>query len=300
MRSIYAFAIAAAALFGAIAATVAVNAGCGNSDPTARGLMPIRYQAPSDGNMSGAVLIRTGVAFAQSRGEPNASTPGRSFWCSLTPTEIGLLGFALFLVLTAGFQGFWMWRALHATEKSARTVDDALKSTQRAYVVFEKFEVSVGRSPLDEITSCTLQPVWQNAGTTPTRHGRAHVNWRYFERSIPNDFDFADFDEMGNRVLAYDSYLPLVLGPKAQSFSPLMAIDTATLGMVRDLKGRVLIWGWAEYDDVFAEGRHRTEFCYQMTITGAGAAGRVGFVQYRRFNGVDEECERKPTALTRQ
>jgi hypothetical protein len=194
-----------------------------------------------------------------------------------------------------------MGRMLQATERSARVLDTALVSTQRAYVVFKEFRVNLTRTPsLDEIVNCTIQPVWENSGTTPTRNGRTHVNWRYFERAIPSDFELADFDDVGNRIIAYDAYSPLVIGPKATSFSPIITIDASTIRMVREMQGRVLIWGWAEYDDVFnLSGRHRTEFAYQMIVTGTAMQSVIGFSQYRRFNGVDEDCERKPTVLTR-
>ena len=71
------------------------------------------------------------------------------------------------------------------------------------------------------------------------------------------------------------------------------------LRQVRDLQGRVLVWGWVEYDEVFGNSRrHRTEFCYQLVVTGSPASW-VGFSQYRAFNGADEDCTKKPTPLAR-
>jgi hypothetical protein len=36
-----------------------------------------------------------------------------------------------------------------------------------------------------------------------------------------------------------------------------------------------------------------------MTVSGDPPNSQIGFAQYRRFNGADEDCERKPTALVR-
>jgi hypothetical protein len=238
----------------------------------------------------------------QSGTAPALSAWQRNFLCGITATDLALAGFALFLVIAVSFQGLWMWNAVRATERSAAVVDRAMVATQRAYVVFKEFRVNVNKlSPIEEIQSVTVQPVWENSGTTPTRNGRSHINWRYFERSIPNDVDLADFDDMGNRVLAYESYSPLVIGPKSTSFSSLILIDGSTIRMVREMQGRVLIWGWCEYDDVFENTRrHRTEFCYQLFVTGGMHNTQINFSQFRRFNGVDDDCERQPTALTRQ
>jgi hypothetical protein len=119
------------------------------------------------------------------------------------------------------------------------------------------------------------------------------VSWKYFAGSIPADVDLADFDETGNRVVTDDKYLPLAIGPRGLAHSPVILIDGPTIRNVRENQGRVLIWGWAEYEDVF-EGspRHRTEFCYQMNVTGSLSQSHIAFSMYKRFNGMDAECER--------
>ncbi len=308
MKSIVAFVIAAIAAALLIVGSVAAwSVACATQGAGSRGTSPvqIRNDFPRATEDVGFVLfIRTRAILAQASPEPAPALSGwrQNFLCEVKATDIALAGFALFLVLASVYQGLWLWRAVRATERSAKIVDQALIASQRAYVVFKEFRVNITRMPpLDEITNCTIQPVWENSGTTPTRSGRTHVNWRYFERSIPSEFDLADFDDVGNRILAYDSYAPLVIGPKSTSFSSVITIDASTVRMVREMQGRVLIWGWAEYDDIFNDsGRHRTEFCYQMIVTGNTLHSQVGFSQFRRFNGVDEDCERKPTKLARQ
>lgn len=229
---------------------------------------------------------------------------GTAFVCSIKATDVAIAGFALFLVLTLVlqnlFQATWIRRVLHASERSALVVDEAFVSTQRPYVFMREFRVNVVKNPLnEEIQICTVQPVWENTGTTPTRSGRAHVNWKFFDRSIPSDFDFPDYDESGNRILSYDTYKPLVVGPRSSALSPLIDIDPSILRQVRDQQGKLLIWGWTEYDEVFTDSRrHRTEFCYQLVVTGSPPSW-VGFSQHRVFNGVDEDCMKEPTALVR-
>lgn len=311
MKSISAFFVA---IFLALALAAASVAGLGyvctsaDSGQPRASRVPVNLIEPDIDQIRRAVFVHESAEPAQVQFmqhvamSPDASSDWwRRFLCDLRASDIALAGFALFLVIASVFQGFWMWGAMRATEKSARIVDAAMISTQRAYVVFKEFKVHVSKlSPIEDIQSCAVQPVWENAGTTPTRNGRTHVNWRYFERAIPSDFELADFDDMGNRILAYESHMPLVIGPKATSFSPVITFDSSTIRMVREGQGRVLIWGWAEYDDVFNEtSRHRTEFAYQLTVTGGIGNSHVDFSQYRRFNGVDEDCERKPTLLTR-
>lgn len=232
----------------------------------------------------------------------------RTFLCMVKATDVAIAGFGLFLALALAFnglmQGAGMGRALAASERStkvvSKVVDEALVSAQRPYVFLREFRVNLIRNPLnEEIQVCTIQPIWENTGSTPTRNGRGHVNWKFFERSIPAEFDFPDFDEVGNRVLAYDAYKPLIVGPRATALSPLIDIEPSVLRQVRDLQGKVLIWGWAEYDEIFRDAkRHRCEFCYQLVVTGSPMTW-VGFTQYRTFNGADEDCTKAATALVR-
>ena len=233
-----------------------------------------------------------------------AASWGTNFLCSMKATDVAMAGFSLFLVLALVlqnlFQATWMRRALQSSERSALVVDEAFVSTQRPYVFLREFRVNVVKNPInEEIQVCTIQPIWENTGTTPTRQGRAHINWKLFDNAIPADFDFPDFDELGNRILSYDSYKPLIVGPRATALSAVLDIDPAILRQVRDQQGRLLIWGWAQYHEVFTDARrHRTEFCYQLAVTGSPPSW-IGFSQYRTFNGADEDCMREPTALVR-
>ena len=143
----------------------------------------------------------------------------RNFLCEIKATDIAIAGFGLFLVLAivfqSLFQGLFMRRVLAASDRSARVVDEALVAAQRAYLFLREFRVNLVKNPLnEEIQTCTIQPIWENTGATPTRNGRSHINWKFFERSIPSEFDFPDFDEVGNRILSYDAYKPLIVGPR--------------------------------------------------------------------------------------
>ncbi|MBZ0147150.1 MAG: hypothetical protein K8F62_06350 [Pseudorhodoplanes sp.] len=255
---------------------------------------------------SPALLLR--VQFAAPPGNAKSAPAPldwrRNFLCEIKATDVAIAGFGLFLVLSivfqSLFQGLFMRRVLAASDRTGRVVDDALVAAQRAYVFLREFRVNLVKNPLnEEIATCTIQPIWENTGATPTKNGRSHINWKFFERSIPSEFDFPDFDEVGNRILSYDAYKPLIVGPRATALAPLLDIEPGILRQVRDAQGRVLVWGWAEYDEVFGDARrHRTEFCYQLVVTGSPASW-VGFSQYKAYNGVDEDCAKKPTALVR-
>ncbi len=304
MKSFLGIAIAAGvSLLVVIVAGVLLQASCRPTGPVMGGPtrnVPIEFRLPDD--VAPATLHRAAFEFVQAAPAPAAPVPfAQSFICGIRATDLAIAGFALFLIITAVLQAMWLRRAVEVAEDSGRIMHATMIATQRAYVAFREFRVNVTRlSAIEDIQNCTVQPVWENGGTTPTRNGTSHVSWKYFAGSIPADLDFADYDEAGNRVVVQDDYQPLVIGPRGLAQSPVIVIEGPTVRNVREGQGRILIWGWAEYDDVFdGSPRHRTEFCYQMTVTGSLSQSHIGFSQYKRFNGVDEECERQPTALLR-
>jgi hypothetical protein len=213
------------------------------------------------------------------------------FVCEIRISDLVLLAGVVFLLLIGIFQGLWMRRAAKAAKTVAALADEALVSAQRPYVFLKDINISLTKNPInEEIQTCTLQPVWENTGATPTRNGRSQVNWKYFEGNVPEDFDFADVDDLGNRILSADAYRPLIVGPKSTAIAPVINLDPAILRQVRDLQGKLLVWGFAEYDEIFpGTPRHRTEFCYQVAVSGS-PANHVGFSQYHRYNGVDGDC----------
>lgn len=272
------------------------------------GRLPIHFQTSApDAVVQRAVMTREVLdglvwqAQAKAAPAPTAVTTWQQrFFCDIRITDMLLAAFALFLVLATVFQGLWMLRTARASNQIASRVQEGLISAQRAYVFLREFDVAMTKNPLnDEIQTCTIQPIWENTGTTPTRNGRGHVNWKYFDKSVPEDFDFADFDELGNRIQSYDSYKPLIVGPRATALSPVISMEPAILRQVRDQQGKLLIWGWAEYDEVFSDApRHRTEFAYLVVVSGSPAS-HVGFSQFKQHNGVDEDCMKQPTVLAR-
>lgn len=299
--------IAAAAIAGAVVFLSKMCASDVSAGP-ARGAprLPIHFQTSgSEAIVERAVLTRDSLDAllwnAQAEKTATLDSPWlQRFICDIRITDAILAGFALFLLLAGLFQGLWMLAAIRAAERTASVIKEELISSQRAYVFMREFQVAMTKNPLnDEIQTCAIQPIWENAGTTPTRNGRGHVNWKYFERSVPPEFDFADFDEVGNRITSYEDYKPLIVGPRATALSPVISIEPAILRQVRDLQGKLLIWGWAEYDEVFEDAkRHRTEFAYLVVVSGSPAS-HVGFSQYQLHNGVDADCTKQPTEPAR-
>jgi len=141
-----------------------------------------------------------------------------------------------------------------------------------------------------KVVGWLLAVVWKNSGMTPTRNMYARVSIKPFPATLPDDFDFPDIGGGEN--------VRLLVGPGAEiESSPLRIHDDVILVLAgKSDVARLYMWGWAEYNDIY-EGtpRHRTEFCYEWSITGdVTNYERLSFryTLHRKHNGADDECPR--------
>ena len=173
----------------------------------------------------------------------------------------------------------------------------ALINVQRAMIVATKTHAMVGiKGSTGEVIDWTFYVVWENAGNTPTKHSFMHTSWRFFEaEESPENFDFADAG------FGPVKRVPFIIGPKASTWSAECEIPIDKILAVRENKGRLLIWAWVEYDDVFdGTSRHRTEHCFEIKVPGVPTVHTNNgeplipfrYQGYEKYNGMDEECMR--------
>jgi hypothetical protein len=179
-----------------------------------------------------------------------------------------------------------------AAQKSAEVSDTALRSTQRAFVYLDLIEGVVVSN------NFVVRPKWGNSGTTPTKNTVNYISWKYFPASIPHGFSFPDLGKDGNPT-DNPELMPMFIGPKATMFGQASEIPTARLDDVIAARGRLLIWGWASFDDIF-EGtrRHQTRFSVELEVKSIGMdqgkiQAAVSFGNHGYRNCADQECERQ-------
>lgn len=218
--------------------------------------------------------------------------------------------FALFLatvglILATGVLGWFgfqqsrdMKASIGAAQSAARAAEnqlalsrDAMVTTERAFVFCERVDAHwTAKKETEEITEWTFTIVWKNSGKTPTKRGRSNANsWIAIGvGDLPGDFGFPDYDRVSANIM---------IGPNGDMHSGQFAIPIDTLQKLHAKRGHAYIWGWCDYDDIFAGTlRHRAEFCFEIVVTGNPIYKEGGFA-YRMhglFNGFDEDCYRKP------
>ncbi len=186
--------------------------------------------------------------------------------------------------------------AAQSSEGSLEVAKSSLRDTERAFVYLKKFNMQLDR-PLQPATyggqvlgpvhSLSLAPIWANSGKTPARRLLCNFGIEFRAGDKADKYDFFD---KGPPIRA-------VLGPSAELFTPPQSIDSDAFGKLQRREQSMFIWGWADYDDIFAgTSRHRTEFCCRVEVVAdAGGQILVTFPVYSNFNAFDEECSRPPS-----
>jgi hypothetical protein len=212
-----------------------------------------------------------------------------------------------FATVMVGFFTFTLWRSTyrlwqssleHAghAERAIKVSEQSAERQLRAYVTMSGFEATAISDANGRIMRWRFAPTWENAGQTPTRRGRNHINWSFFSRGdLPDDSGFAD---LGGPLAGENAQL--VIGPRTKVGGEAAEIDVDWLWASIALQATIFIWGWTEYDDLFADEtpRHRTEFCSYLRWTTPPdimVPGGVSLRVHSAFNGADEDCYREPT-----
>jgi hypothetical protein len=175
--------------------------------------------------------------------------------------------------------------AANAADQSAKIAEKSLVLTQKAFVFVE--DIIADKVPFGDPSqkgNCRITVVLKNSGGTRPENILCNIAYDAFPDEMPMKKIFEIPDE--------DEPIRAVIGPQASfySFYKDLSIGILAVDLIQ-YKNIAYIWGWIDYDDVF-EGtpRHRTEFCYEITLIGEG---RIGFRLL--YQGADNECYRQPS-----
>jgi hypothetical protein len=188
------------------------------------------------------------------------------------------------------FLALYTARLWSATSRLVKDAKDTAQRQLRAYVCIKDPEaVEVRSADRSLIDNLKITPNWENAGNTPTQRMAGCTGWDCLDGELPVDFQFPN--NRGGPHPAFAGPRTIITGHPV--FIPLQIVRKVQRG-----EKRLYVWGWVDYDDVFAATpRHRTEFCWDVRIdqlVKGGFAIRGEF--YGKHNGADDECIRKPSA----
>lgn len=199
------------------------------------------------------------------------------YWSAVAWTCI----FTGFLTVSTGF----LWKE---TRRLAKDADEQHRATERAFLYLDGCELA----PVPSVgppSHFNISVKCRNNGSTPTRFGKSHVSWQQFPTGDPEATKFPDISAPG--MTQQDSQM--AIGPGG-----FLELEQVTIPFAEVFKpGRVFVWGWADYNDVFnGTARHRMEFCWDLVIVShPNGTIRISLHCYKLHNGYDDECYRPPT-----
>jgi hypothetical protein len=204
----------------------------------------------------------------------------KTFWERTTSDPVAFFTFWL-VVSTVGLSisTVLLWLA---GEKQLRLSSQTAMRQLRAYVTVDSFHIDRTREPDGKIINI-IQVKWKNTGLTPTRRLLLSVNWEGFTGALKPEFLFPNSPQI----------LAGLIGPGQIMNAQALPIPNASIDLFCRPPNELFVWGWAEYNDAFAETpRRRTEFCVRMLAAGHVDREdcRFNFAIHGLHNGSDEDC----------
>jgi hypothetical protein len=184
-----------------------------------------------------------------------------------------VLGFATCIL------GIATWKLWRSTDDLVKGAEDTSQRQLRAYIFLDSIDLR--RFDIDGKWRILI--AWKNTGATRARRFIARVSHRVLDLSQQSleSFDFQDeTDAQTFRGL---------IGPNQSVNPPPIPVTSIHLFGGDDMP--LLIWGWAEYHDVFGDILHRTEFGFRVRIEGdISGKSLIRFEPTERHNAADEDC----------
>jgi hypothetical protein len=219
--------------------------------------------------------------------------------------KFGVNTLTLFAVLGYTALAAYQWIEMKKSADSAQTTADAARSAnetarealtavQRAFVFMEGTDVEVVHTP-SGTQGVIFDFKWENSGTTPAKLFSGHLNYRFQDNPMGEDFSLKDQWEPGIRRVNVEGFI----GPKGVLRMPLdYPIPIPIMTSLALRKGHFYVWGWAKYHDVFANTpEHITKFCVDVTPVDFHVESgiskfteRLDACPRRGSNCVDDQC----------
>jgi hypothetical protein len=220
------------------------------------------------------------------------------------------------LIIATGVLGIIGYLELRSTEKTIRAsnqlAQSAIAANQiavtnaeqqlRAYVTVQEVSMYVHRhpdrmGPYGQVIpgnphTYRFSIILKNGGATPAINSHINISCEKFNGHISPNFDFPSSEVYGNALI----------GPQVIWHTPSVTVGATELQDPAVPAERYL-WGWIEYDDIFAGTiRHRTEFCFQIIFERLPPTNDpwIRFEPHSRFNAADWDCLRPIDPATGQ
>jgi hypothetical protein len=205
------------------------------------------------------------------------------------PTDWYMFGVTVVLAFIAVLQ---LIAFVVQARRLGQTIDvmkDTAQRQLRAYVFLDLIDLPRLNVPGTHNMQRKIKIAWKNFGGTRTRRFIAKVSHDVLDLS-KQPLETFDFHDEPNAQTFHG-----LIGP-SQSVNPPL-IPVCDIHLVGDSDTALVIWGWAEYQDVFSPTIHRTEFGFRVWIEGdISGNGLIWFESTEKHNAADNDCMKPPTS----
>jgi hypothetical protein len=186
--------------------------------------------------------------------------------------------FTLALVIVSGFSDWFIYQQYRVANDSQ--ID--ARAQLRALVSFVGGQILVGKESGSENGIFYLfQPMFRNFGSTRTHAFKAWASVHYFQGSVPYS---QDFTRPWEHVEAENSIIP----PNGTVTLAPVSISSDEAIKAENHQGQIIIWGRAEWSDVYEPDRiHVIKFCQIMQPLDPNNAPRYIIVGQRPTQNIN-------------
>ena len=189
------------------------------------------------------------------RGEDKTDKDNQLLW---TQISAGLI--FVYALLT-------FWQAC-STKEMAKTAQQQLVASQRAYISFVGLGQSVANNIGGKVAQRLIPLGWENSGTTPMIQGVAYLGHRKSPDDVPAGFDYP---------LDHPEGVKFQVPPRgAKAIDDVISVDD--LNAIQKHTSRYFVYGTLVYRDIFPDSPVRiTEFCTEITYILHSGSGEPDF-----------------------
>ena len=200
---------------------------------------------------------------------------------------VGTVFIAVFTIIL----GLFTVSLAASTDKLVRGGEDTSKRQLRAYVFLDGIDLRRFNDAAPNISPWRFRIAWKNTGSTRARRFVSKVSHDLIDLTNQPLETFAFQDEPDAQI-----FRGLIGSNQSVNPPPIPVLDLHLHSAGGD-ETALLIWGWAEYQDIFSnETVHRTEFGFRVVIEGNILSNHlIRFEPTEKHNAADEDCMKPPT-----
>jgi hypothetical protein len=175
---------------------------------------------------------------------------------------------------------YFLWRTDETLKQTLVEIRNSIavnREQLRAVVSFTGGTVLITKDKEGKPTYYIFSALFQNHGGTRTEHFKAWDSIHFFENTVPNNLDLA---KPWQQLDTSDT----IIGPNSPYQLQGVTIDNDTVQKVLRKEGVILLWGKAEWSDIFEPAIvHPIGFCMLVIPNQATTTGEIlpQFVPYR-------------------